>query len=288
MESLKSLDRRIEALQLRLNNLRQGMTPARRAWQRARLIRHFRSFQTKVRAPRERYQFWSLGVVIVGPLVAGLAGAIVGHGLTGSYLVAMIGFLLLAGGSAAVLVKTLFLTNDSSLARLAAESAHRVEETRRHYDQAKTELADTERLLSETRKQREELAASISETQKRLLQQNWKAMRDPEWERFLGTVFTTLEATLRHLGKRRDAGIEMIAEIGNNRYAIATIAYVPSVDVDSVERAIAGRSSYGCNWCAVITNSRFTPAAMDLAKRNGCILIGEEEIPALVMGRLIL
>jgi HJR/Mrr/RecB family endonuclease len=288
MESLKSLDRRIEALDLRLTNLRQGTTPARRAWQRARLNRLYRSFQNKVRVPRERYQFWSLGVVIVGPLIAGLLGAIVGHALTGWYAIATTGFLLLAAISAAVLVKTLYMTDDQTLARHVQEASERVDESRQLYDAAKLELTEAERLLGETRKRREELAASISETQKRLLQQNWKAMRDPEWERFLGTVFTTLEATVRHLGKQRDEGIEMIAEIGTNRYAIATIAYVPSVDTDTVERAIAGRSSYGCNWCTVITNSRFTPAAIDLAKRNGCILIGENEIPALVMGKLIL
>lgn len=288
MESLKSLDRRIEALELRLTNLRQGIAPARREWRKARLARLFRGFQTKVRAPRERYQLWSLGVVIVGPLLAGLFGAIVGHTLTGSYTVATMGFLSFALVSAGVLAKTLFATDDQKLGLQVTETSARLEEASRRYAEAKLELAEAERLLSEARTRRAEVAASITETQHRLLQQNWKAMRDPEWERFLGTVFTTLEATVRHLGKSRDEGIDMIVELGNNRYAVVAIAYVPSVDTRSVEQAIAGRSAFQCNWCTVITNSLFTPSAMELAKRNGCILIGENEIPALVMGKLIL
>jgi HJR/Mrr/RecB family endonuclease len=187
-----------------------------------------------------------------------------------------------------VLVKTLFATDQAKLKLQMTETSARLEEASRLYAEAKLELAEAERLLIEARERREEHAASITETQQRLLQQNWKAMRDPEWERFLGTVFTTLEATVRHLGKSRDEGIDMIVEIGTNRYAIVAIAYVPSVGTDSVEQAIAGRTSYGCNWCAVITNSRFTPAAIELAESNGCILIGENEIPALVMGKLIL
>src|SRR5690606_37965400 len=142
------------------------------------------TFQTKVRAPRQQYQFWALGVAIVGPLIAGLVGAIVGHTLTGSYTVATIGFLLLAMVSAGVLAKTLFATEEVKLALQMSETAARLEEASRLYAEAKLELAEAERLLTEARRRREEHAASITETQHRLLQQNWKAMRDPEWERF--------------------------------------------------------------------------------------------------------
>ena len=40
------------------------------------------------------------------------------------------------------------------------------------------------------------------------------------------------------------------------------------------------------NACAVITNNRFTVSAEELAVSNRCRLIGEEQIPALVLGRL--
>ena len=42
---------------------------------------------------------------------------------------------------------------------------------------------------------------------------------------------------------------------------------------------------YNCDSAAVITNSRFTRGAIDLAERNNCVLIGEDEIPDFVMGR---
>src|SRR5690606_35283052 len=112
------------------------------------LARLFRTFQTKVRAPRQQYQFWALGVVIVGPLLAGLLGAIVGHTLTRSYTVAIIGFLLFALASAGVLAKTLFATDEQKLALQMTETSARLEEVSRLYAEAKLELAEAERLLS--------------------------------------------------------------------------------------------------------------------------------------------
>ncbi len=49
--------------------------------------------------------------------------------------------------------------------------------------------------------------------------------------------------------------------------------------------ALAGKLYYGCDGCAVITNSSFTPMARELAT-VGCVLIDGVRLPDLIQGRI--
>jgi HJR/Mrr/RecB family endonuclease len=288
VETLKALDRRIEALELRESNLRSGLLTAKWTVRKARIAYLYRTFQTLVRAPKQRFQLWPLGLTIVAPLAVGLTGSILGHAVTGSYTVALVTGLVFAVSTAAILAISLYATDDRLLAVQVQEARFRLEETRSAFAHAQSDYIESRRLLTETRDRRESVRSSLQLAQMRLLQQNWKAMRGREWERFLGSVFTVLGATVRHTGKTGDQGVDLIVELGSNRYAVQAKGYVSSVGNASVQQAVAGMALYKCNCSAVITNSRFTPAAIELAESNGCILIGENEIPALVMGKLIL
>ena len=83
-----------------------------------------------------------------------------------------------------------------------------------------------------------------------------------------------------------DQGVDLVVEKGVSRYAIQAKGYHNSVGNGAVQAAVAGMAHYRCNACAVITNSRFTVSAEELALSNLCKLIGEDQIPALVLGRL--
>jgi restriction system protein len=121
-----------------------------------------------------------------------------------------------------------------------------------------------------------------------LLQKNWKAMRGPEWEDFLARVFRLLGATVEPTGTSGDQGVDLIAVMGPRCYAIQAKGYVSAVGNGAVQEAVAGMAHYRCNACAVITNSRFSTGAVALAESNRCRLIGEDEVPSLVMGNLAL
>jgi len=56
----------------------------------------------------------------------------------------------------------------------------------------------------------------------------------------------------------------------------------------AVQEAFTGMRIHGCDACAVVTNSRFTKGAQEAAAGTGCILIGEEEFPDLVIGNSVL
>jgi HJR/Mrr/RecB family endonuclease len=54
----------------------------------------------------------------------------------------------------------------------------------------------------------------------------------------------------------------------------------------AVQEAYAGMAFYRCDTCMVITNSEFTPKAVELAGRIGCVLIDGSRIPKLIEGRM--
>jgi hypothetical protein len=59
---------------------------------------------------------------------------------------------------------------------------------------------------------------------------------------------------------------------------------VDSVSNAAVQEAFAGMTYHGCQACVVITNSRFTNSAVELARRTNCTLIDEDRLPALIRG----
>jgi restriction system protein len=111
-------------------------------------------------------------------------------------------------------------------------------------------------------------------------------MRDIEWEEFLERAFRLLGATVETTRVTGDQGVDLVVEKGALRYAIQAKGYHNSVGNAAVQAAVAGMAHYRCNACAVITNSRFTTSAEELALSNRCRLIDEEQIPALVLGKL--
>ena len=71
------------------------------------------------------------------------------------------------------------------------------------------------------------------------------------------------------------------------KWAIQAKGYPGStVGNSAVQEAHTGMRFYGCQRCAVITNSTFTSAARKLAEGVGCMLIDHDMIPLLRDGKL--
>jgi restriction system protein len=119
-----------------------------------------------------------------------------------------------------------------------------------------------------------------------LLHLNWRAMRDNEWENYLVEVFKALGAKAERIGCTGDQGCDLIVEAGPTRIAVQAKGYHNSVGNSAVQEAFAGMHYHRCSMCAVITNSRFTQSAQELAASTRCVLIGEEQIPDFVLGQV--
>src|SRR6185503_1151977 len=108
-----------------------------------------------------------------------------------------------------------------------------------------------------------------------LLATDWRSLRSIPFEDFLARVFRSLGYHVQKTKVSGDQGVDLIATRNGHLLAIQAKGYDGSVGNDSVQQAHAGKAFYGCDACAVVTNSRFTKSAVELAKCVGCLLIDE-------------
>lgn len=69
-----------------------------------------------------------------------------------------------------------------------------------------------------------------------------------------------------------DQGIDVIAYSGGKKYGIQCKHYSAPVGNFAVQEAFAGAKYYNCDVAVVMTNTTFTPAAKELAKKTGVLL----------------
>jgi HJR/Mrr/RecB family endonuclease len=179
------------------------------------------------------------------------------------------------------------------------ERRRREQELRRERARLQYEIADREcfrlekvaltRDRYEEAKQQYELYRGIHQSKKhQLLLRDWRSLRGTSFEEFLQEVFEDLGYSVQTTKASGDQGVDLIVTINGYRVAIQSKGYESSVGNSSVQEVYAGMQFYHCDACAVITNSHFTRAAVDLANSTGCQLIEGNDIPKLVLGELVL
>jgi hypothetical protein len=127
----------------------------------------------------------------------------------------------------------------------------------------------------------------IADSQRyKLLHIEWRSLRAVPFEDFVGEVFELLGYRVEKTKASGDQGIDIIAEGNKRRIGVQCKGYESSVGNSAVQEAYAGKAFYGCNSCAVITNSVFTRGANELAAKLGCILIDENRMVSFIMGEV--
>lgn len=99
------------------------------------------------------------------------------------------------------------------------------------------------------------------------------AMDGREFELFTGNLlrangFENISVTQSSY----DFGADVIAEKDDIRYAIQCKRYNGAIGVSAVQEVIASKSLHDCHVACVLTNSTYTPAAIELARKNLVIL----------------
>jgi hypothetical protein len=268
--------------------LKQALADAERQESLEDQRHYFRRYQQLIRRPKQDYGLWPTGLILVGAVFVGAIAFILIDAVAGSYAISFTAFMLSGGVAAAALAWSLFVPLDERLNRMAEELEVNLRSLRGKKDRLRAELASAEHALRVDIQSLDAIEKSLQFQREELLRENWKAMRGPEWEDFLVRVFRLLGATVEPTGTSGDQGVDLIAVMGPRCYAIQAKGYVSAVGNGAVQEAVAGMAHYRCNACAVITNSRFTTGAIALAESNRCRLIGEDEVPSLVMGNLVL
>ena len=119
-----------------------------------------------------------------------------------------------------------------------------------------------------------------------LLSQPWRQLRGIGWETFLGELLECQGFSVEFTKTTGDQGVDLIARKQNISIAIQAKGYSGNVGNAAVQQAYTGKAIYGCTHCAVMTNSEFTPSAIEAARRTGCILVAGSDIQNLANGSL--
>jgi HJR/Mrr/RecB family endonuclease len=236
---------------------------------------------------------WKVGFLVIA--AAAVAAVCFLLFINVSVSAALVSCGLSAAFTAAAVYSLLYFPNDSRLTELIvdADIASREAQTQLRNVKANDGLRIIELELRDLNTEKLQLLETIrreieSGIRRRaeLLQLNWRAMRDNEWENYLVEVFKALGAKAERIGCSGDQGCDLIVEAGTMRIAVQAKGYHNSVGNSAVQEAFAGMHYHGCSMCAVITNSRFTQSAQELAVSTRCVLISEQQIPDFVMGQV--
>ncbi|MBP5312431.1 MAG: restriction endonuclease, partial [Clostridia bacterium] len=112
-----------------------------------------------------------------------------------------------------------------------------------------------------------------------------------EVDRMDGRIFELFTGALfRELGyydiavtpSSGDFGADVIAAKDDVRFAIQCKRYEGPVGVSAVQEVMASRSLHDCHVACVLTNSSFTPAAIELARKNLVILWDRTKLCAFI------
>jgi hypothetical protein len=239
-----------------------------------------------LRGPGKAYPAWRLSLLICAPIASVAISFVLADlfwaGPTISIVICFLSAVIVEG----VLLKLFFSPNDDRLAEESFEAEKASNEVHDQLAGVAERIANVAQRLASMTNRRQQVVSSIELRREMLLRQNWKAMRDEEWETFLVEVFEALGAVARRVGKSGDQGVDLIVKYGMRRIAIQAKGYLDKVNNKAVQEAYTGARHWDCDACAVFTNSRFTSGAEEIAASTGCVLIGEYEFPDFVRGRL--
>jgi restriction endonuclease Mrr len=88
-----------------------------------------------------------------------------------------------------------------------------------------------------------------------------------QFEVLCASFFESKGYIVEIVGGVGDFGVDLIAQRGSEVLAVQVKRYTGNVGPSAIQQVHAGGAYKGCNACAVVASSYFTPAATEMAKR---------------------
>lgn len=108
-------------------------------------------------------------------------------------------------------------------------------------------------------------------------------MRGQEFERFVAELLAANGYSEVNITKASgDNGVDILAKKDGVKYAFQCKRYSKSVGNHSVQEVFSGKAFYQADYAVVVTNSSFTPAAVEMAKKIGVLLWDGEYLNRLI------
>jgi HJR/Mrr/RecB family endonuclease len=237
-----------------------------------------------IRRPAASFRLWPFAVMLFGPMIIGIACLILINLITGSYPLSFLAFLLGIVAGVGLFASFIYHPPDTLLPAALNEAESQAKLANARLNEKMERLTETKTRLQKLLDEQRDQIASGKLQKAALLQRNWKQMRGTEWEDFVVEVCRTLGAKADRTSHVGDA--RLVVDFGDRRVAVLTEGEGQVLSSDTIQRAIAAQKDAHCDSCAVIINRRFTGAAQDFARRNGCAAIGTIEFPDFAMGKV--
>lgn len=109
-------------------------------------------------------------------------------------------------------------------------------------------------------------------------------MTGVEFEKYIADLFRRQGYLFETTALSGDLGVDLIIIKDGIRTAVQAKRYSKPVNQAAVREAVAGMKHYQCTEAMVVTNSRFTKLASQLAKSNSCELIDRDKLAAMIQG----
>jgi len=105
-------------------------------------------------------------------------------------------------------------------------------------------------------------------------------MSGSEFEEKLSILFSQLGYAVRHTGKTGDYGVDLIIEKDGKKTAVQAkrYGYREHVPESAIQQAFSGAKFYNCENAIVVTNSRYTKYAYQLARSIGVSLWNRSDL----------
>jgi hypothetical protein len=283
---LTQLNHEIEELEAEAARLiAEKAAIAREVARAGRRLRYFR-FAQVFRQPRASFELWPMAALTLGPAAIGIVVLMLVHLLFGSFGLALIGLVIGLAAGALLFASLLYRPPDALLPAAIADADSRARLAGARLKEKLDRLAETNAQLKKLVDERRDQIASGKLQRAALLQRNWKAMHDAEWEDFVVEVLRTHGANVDRSGRSGDQEPNLIVDFGTHRALVLTQGKGETVNSGTIQKVLAAKDRERCDRCAVIINHRFTGAAQDFAKRNGCTALGVGEFPDFVLGKI--
>lgn len=148
------------------------------------------------------------------------------------------------------------------------------------------ELSRLPHQLERAERRVQELRAVLATETYDLLHTDIWSLRGRPFESFVQRIFTNLGYQAEKPWP--DQGVDLIVSDGQGRKIAVQVkgGYERGVGNWAVQEVATGMRVHGCEGCLVITNSRFTPQAIQAAAAVGCYLLDGQQIRDLILGRI--
>ena len=283
---LTELNQSIERLEAEAARLAAERAAVAKASSRGARRLYYLRLARAIRTPAASFELWPIGLLVAGSFFIGFLLLVIVSIATNSNAAGVLAFLVGAGAAGLALASLLYRPSQAALPAALAEAEAQVRLANARSKEAAEKLAAVKGQHAAAVEERRDLMASGQVQRAALLQREWKTMPETEWEDFVVEVFRTLGASVDRRPRSTEKDANLIASFDGRTVAVVTRGEGHTANSSAVQDALAGQKRQSCDGAAAIINRRFTGAAQDFARHNGCTLVGVEEFPDFVMGKM--